>query len=195
MCLSCEPMHLVACSLRASYSPKRVNICARVRGPALWFHSYPQLGNQWSACAWGGELPQDCSHLHKSSLFRYRHFFLRSVRWDHKAQMCHILWAHTGSSHTNNQRRPKGRVMPAICHASEKQQTTREVGHESVWKILKMLLLYKMTYKMRLGNVTVYDIIIMWTIDLLLITTHFIRGCISFLFSSTSFLYLLSHNC
>ena len=30
-----------------SYCPKRVNICLRSLRCVLWYHSYPQLGNQW----------------------------------------------------------------------------------------------------------------------------------------------------
>ncbi len=37
-----------------------------------------------------------------------------------EAQMCHILRTYAGSSHTNNQRRPKGQVTLAMLHKSRK---------------------------------------------------------------------------
>lgn len=48
-------------------------------------------------------------------------FFLSSVRWDQKAQMCHILRTYAGSSLTNNQRIPKGPVTPAMLCGSLKK--------------------------------------------------------------------------
>lgn len=71
-----------------SYSPKRVNICPGSLRYDLWFHSYPQLGNQWSMCAKG--LPEDRPHLCKSALFCHHCFFLSSVRWDQNSHLIEL---------------------------------------------------------------------------------------------------------
>lgn len=54
-------------------------------------------------------------------------FFLCSIRWDQKAQMCHILRTYSGSSHTNNHRIPKGQVMLATLNTSQKYLTNERI--------------------------------------------------------------------
>lgn len=53
-------------------------------------------------------------------------FFLGSVRWDQKAQMCHCVGTYAGSSHTNKERKPKGQVTLATHLKSVLQREPRQ---------------------------------------------------------------------
>lgn len=65
-------------------------------------------------------------------------FFLSSVRWDQKAQMCNILRTYTGSSHTNNHKIPEGQVMLAILNTS--RMCFCIMTNKTLIKIIKDLL-------------------------------------------------------
>lgn len=95
-----------------SQPPKRVNLCAR---SDLCFHSYCQLGNQWSSCA--KVLPQDSSHLHKSALFSH-HLFFSALSDEISRLKCAIFYAPTPDLYTKCPRTPKGQVKWALLYTS-----------------------------------------------------------------------------
>lgn len=99
--------------------PKREKICVRTLGSDPLVPKSLSVGKSMR-CACKTTPPGRVAHLHNSAQFFSPAFFLSSVRWDRKAQMCHITQYR--SSHTNNHMVLKGKVMLTILHTSQKHQ-------------------------------------------------------------------------